>query len=74
MTPEKKSRIEKLATIAETKWVHFKALGTLNTYGRTAEERTKMMKDYAIAEAEALEAEACLRAAISPSRSGDGQP
>lgn len=66
MTPEKKAKIEELAEVARAKRDHFAALGMLNIYGRLTEERVQMSKDYAIAEAEMLEADANLRAAQQP--------
>lgn len=66
MTPEKQAKIEELAEIARAKRDRFAALGMLNIYGRLAEERVQMSKDYAVAEAEMLEADANLKAAQQP--------
>jgi len=66
MTDEKKAEIERLAVIAQKKREHFMGLGMLNIVGRLTGEREQMSKDYAVAEAEMLEADANLRAAQQP--------
>ena len=66
MTPERKARIEQLAVIAQKKSDKFMALGMRNIAGRLAGEREEMSKEYAIAEAEMLQANADLKAAQEP--------
>lgn len=65
MTPEQKAKIEELATIADQKRQTFLMLGMRNIMGRLAEEREQMAREYAVAEAEMMEANAALEAAIA---------
>jgi hypothetical protein len=66
MTPEKKAKIEELAEVSRKARDKFMALGMLNIMGRTADQRVEMSKEYAVAEAEMLEADANLKAAQQP--------
>lgn len=61
-----KEKIRSLAEDAELKRQYFNALGLCNSHGLSAEDRLKQVGDYEIARAEMYEAEALLRAAVSP--------
>ena len=65
MNETERQIIEELASDHERKRAIFEALGYRNTYGLSAEERTKMAKEYAIAEFEMVEAHNRLRGAIA---------
>ena len=65
MNETKRKIIEELAAECERKRALFEALGYRNTYGLSAEERTQMAKEYAIAEFEMVEAHNRLRGAIA---------
>ena len=66
MTPEKKANIERLAVAAQKKRDRFMSLGMLNIAGRLAGEREEMAAEYAVAEADMLEADAALKEAQQP--------
>ena len=66
MTPEKQAKIEELAVIATKKRETFMSLGMLNIANRLAGKREQIAKEYAVAEAEMLEADANLRTAQQP--------
>lgn len=65
MNDTKRKIIEDLAADYEKKRGFFEALGYRNVYGVSAEERVLMAKEYAVAEAEMVEAHGRLRGAIS---------
>ena len=64
MNETKSKIIEDLAADHERKRARFETLGFRNVYGVSAEQREQMAKEYAIAEAEMIEAGRRLRGAI----------
>lgn len=66
MDDTKRKTIEDLAADHERKRARWTALGYRNVAGLTPEEREQSAKEYAVAEAEMLEANARLRGAVAP--------
>lgn len=58
-----KYEVATLAEDYETKRMRFQALGMQNTYGLSADERTKQAIEYHVAEAEMMQAYKALNAA-----------